>query len=64
MIAVTFHGAGGPEVMAVDERPDPVPQSSEVLVRATHAAPANARTNIGRPTAASIWEPAFRASSR
>jgi len=38
MIAVTFHGAGGPEVMAVDERPDPVPQSSEVLVRATHAA--------------------------
>jgi NADPH:quinone reductase-like Zn-dependent oxidoreductase len=24
--------------MAVDERPDPVPQSSEVLVRATHAA--------------------------
>ena len=38
MIAVTFHGAGGPEVMAVDERPDPVPQSSDVLVRATHAA--------------------------
>ncbi|HYX77242.1 MAG TPA: zinc-binding dehydrogenase, partial [Gaiellaceae bacterium] len=38
MIAVTFHGAGGPEVMSVDERPDPVPQSSEVLVRATHAA--------------------------
>ena len=38
MIAVTFHGAGGPEVMSVDERPDPVPQPSEVLVRATHAA--------------------------
>jgi NADPH:quinone reductase len=37
MIAVTFHGAGGPEVMSVDERPDPVPLSSEVLVRATHA---------------------------
>jgi NADPH:quinone reductase len=38
MIAVTFHGAGGPEVMSVDERPDPVPGPSEVLVRATHAA--------------------------
>ena len=37
MIAVTYHGAGGPEVMSVDERPDPVPMSSEVLVRATHA---------------------------
>ena len=38
MIAVTFHGAGGPEVMSVGERPDPVPLPSEVLVRATHAA--------------------------
>jgi putative PIG3 family NAD(P)H quinone oxidoreductase len=37
MIAVTFHGAGGPEVMSVDERPDPVPLPSEVLIRATHA---------------------------
>ncbi len=37
MIAVTFLGAGGPEVMSVGERPDPVPLSSEVLVRATHA---------------------------
>jgi NADPH:quinone reductase-like Zn-dependent oxidoreductase len=37
MIAVTYHGAGGPEVMSVDERPDPVPMSSEVLIRATHA---------------------------
>lgn len=37
MIAVTFHGAGGPEVMSVDERPDPVPLTSEVLIRATHA---------------------------
>jgi len=37
MIAVTFHGAGGPDVMSVDERPDPVPLPSEVLVRATHA---------------------------
>jgi len=38
MIAVTFRGPGGPEVMSVDERPDPVPGPSEVLVRATHAA--------------------------
>jgi NADPH2:quinone reductase len=38
MIAVTFLGAGGPEVMTVGERPDPVPLPSEVLVRATHAA--------------------------
>jgi NADPH2:quinone reductase len=37
MIAVTFLGAGGPEVMSVGERPDPVPRPSEVLVRATHA---------------------------
>jgi NADPH:quinone reductase len=37
MIAVTFVGAGGPEVMSVGERPDPVPLPSEVLVRATHA---------------------------
>jgi NADPH2:quinone reductase len=37
MIAVTFLGAGGPEVMSVGERPDPVPLPSEVLVRATHA---------------------------
>ena len=36
MIAVTFLGAGGPEVMTVGERPDPVPLPSEVLVRATH----------------------------
>ena len=38
MIAVTFSGAGGPEVMAVAERPDPMPRSHEVVVRATHAA--------------------------
>jgi putative PIG3 family NAD(P)H quinone oxidoreductase len=37
MIAVTFLGAGGPEVVSVGERPDPVPLPSEVLVRATHA---------------------------
>ena len=37
MIAVTFLGAGGAEVMSVGERPDPVPLPSEVLVRVTHA---------------------------
>jgi NADPH:quinone reductase len=37
VIAVTYSGAGGPEVMSVAERPDPVPLPSEVLVRATHA---------------------------
>ncbi|MGH3075821.1 MAG: zinc-binding dehydrogenase [Gaiellales bacterium] len=37
MIAVTFLGAGGPEVMSIGERPDPVPLPSEVLVRVTHA---------------------------
>lgn len=37
MIAVTFLGAGGPEVMSVGERPDPVPLASDVLVRVTHA---------------------------
>ncbi len=37
MIAVTYTGAGGPEVVAVGERPDPVPGDHEVLIRATHA---------------------------
>jgi NADPH:quinone reductase-like Zn-dependent oxidoreductase len=37
MIAVTFTGAGGREVMRVQERPDPAPRDHEVLVRATHA---------------------------
>jgi NADPH:quinone reductase-like Zn-dependent oxidoreductase len=37
MIAVTYTGAGGPEVVTVGERPDPVPGDHEVLIRATHA---------------------------
>jgi NADPH2:quinone reductase len=37
MIAVTFTGAGGPEVVRVQRRRDPVPGDHEVLVRATHA---------------------------
>ena len=38
MRAVVFKGAGGPEVMAVQERPDPVPRSDEVLVEVRFAA--------------------------
>jgi len=35
--AVVFTGAGGPEVVQVEERPDPVPGTGEVLVSTTHA---------------------------
>src|SRR6185369_3768260 len=35
--AVTFTGAGGNEVVAVVERPDPVPAADEVLVAARFA---------------------------
>ena len=37
MRAVTFTGAGGNEVVAVVERPDPVPAADEVLVAARFA---------------------------
>ena len=37
MRAVVFTGAGGPEVVEVQERPDPVPGTGEVLVEPTHA---------------------------
>jgi NADPH2:quinone reductase len=37
MRAVVFHGAGGPEAMSLTERPDPVPGSHEVLVKARFA---------------------------
>jgi NADPH:quinone reductase len=37
MHAIVFRGAGGPEVMSYDERPDPEPGAGEVLVAATHA---------------------------
>jgi NADPH:quinone reductase-like Zn-dependent oxidoreductase len=37
MRAIVFAGAGGPEVMHVAERPDPVPGSNEVVVAASHA---------------------------
>jgi NADPH:quinone reductase-like Zn-dependent oxidoreductase len=37
MRAIVFTGAGGDEVMSLEERPDPVPGSDEVLVAATHS---------------------------
>jgi NADPH:quinone reductase len=50
MIAVTFTGAGGAEVVRVEERPDPVPRDQEVLIRATHAGlnPADLAQRAGR----------------
>jgi NADPH2:quinone reductase len=35
--AVVFAGAGGNEVIRLEQRPDPVPGSEELLVRVTHA---------------------------
>ena len=37
MRAVVFAGAGGNEVIRLEERPDPAPGSQELLVRVTHA---------------------------
>ena len=37
MRAVVFTGAGGSEVIALEERPDPTPGGGEVLVAVTHA---------------------------
>ena len=37
MRAVVFAGAGGNEVIRLDELPDPVPGSEELLLRVTHA---------------------------
>src|SRR5436190_11776292 len=37
MRAIVFSGAGGTEVMSLQERPDPEPGAGEVLVSATHA---------------------------
>ena len=37
MRAVVFAGAGGNEVIRLEERPDPVPGSEEVLLHVTHA---------------------------
>jgi NADPH:quinone reductase-like Zn-dependent oxidoreductase len=50
MIAVTFTGAGGAEVVRVEERPDPAPGDHDVLIRATHAGlnPADLAQRAGR----------------
>jgi NADPH2:quinone reductase len=50
MRAIVFTGAGGPEVMALEQRPDPVPGANEVLVAATHAGlnPADLAQRAGR----------------
>src|SRR5437763_2907637 len=50
MIAVTFTGAGGNEVVQVGERPDPQPRDDQVLIRATHAGlnPADLAQRAGR----------------
>ncbi len=50
MKAVVFTGAGGPEVMRVEERPDPTPGTHEVLVGAPYAAlnPADLAQRAGR----------------
>ena len=37
MRAVVYTGAGGNEVVRLEERPDPVPGSNDVLVRVTYA---------------------------
>src|SRR5690349_3676177 len=37
MRAIVFRGAGGPEVMALEQRPDPEPGGGEVLVRVRYA---------------------------
>jgi len=50
MRAVVFAGAGGNEVIRVEERPDPAPGPGEVLVRASFAGinPADALQRAGR----------------
>ena len=50
MRAVTFLGAGGNEVVAVEERPDPEPVGEEILVRVRYAGmnPADVMQRNGR----------------
>jgi len=48
--AVVFTGAGGPEVMRIEARPDPIPDSREVLIEVSHAGlnPADLAQRAGR----------------
>jgi len=48
--AVVFTGSGGPEVMSVEERPDPAPGAGELLVEARFAGinPADLNQRAGR----------------
>jgi NADPH:quinone reductase len=50
MRCVVFNGAGGNEVVSLEERPDPQPSGGEVLVAATHAGlnPADLQQRAGR----------------
>ena len=50
MRCIVFTGAGGAEVMELQERPDPVPGPDELLVEATHAGvnPADLAQRAGR----------------
>jgi NADPH:quinone reductase len=50
MRCVVFTGAGGPDVIALEERPDPEPGTEDVLVRVRYAGlnPADAQQRKGR----------------
>ena len=50
MRAVVFTGAGGPEVVSLEEREDPLPGGREILVSVTHAGlnPADLNQRAGR----------------
>ena len=50
MQAVVFRGAGGNEVVALEERPDPAPGAEDVLVQVHYAGlnPADTQQRAGR----------------
>ena len=60
MRAVVFAGAGGNEVIRLEQRPDPAPGSEELLVRVTHAGlnPADQLTVDGLGTSLSLHDAA------
>lgn len=57
MRCVVFHGAGGPEVMAVEERPDPQPGRFEVAIAPRYAGvnPADVLQREGRHPVPAGW---------